>query len=87
MRLNGRKREITKRNDSFSLRIAEIIKDILENRARTYRQLGEEYDAAKDRRPAIEEEEMDEEEWHGENFDDDFVNYEPLAIEDDREDV
>lgn len=67
--------------------LTEIIREILENRARTYRQLGEEYDVSKDRRPTseddLEEEEkkQEDQEEHEGDIDANFINYESPAIE------
>ncbi|XP_011336500.1 radial spoke head protein 3 homolog isoform X2 [Ooceraea biroi] len=58
--------------------LMEIIREILENRARTYRQLGEEYDASRDRGPTIEDDLGEEQEG---GIDENFVNYESPAIE------
>lgn len=53
----------------FVWHVTEIIKEILENRAQTYRQLGEEYDASRDKRLVTEES------VEGGGDDDNFANY------------
>jgi len=60
--------------------LADIIREILENRARTYRQLGEDYDAYKEKR--IPSEDLEEEERLDEGgVDTNFINYESPAID------
>lgn len=59
----------------FGWYVTEIIREILENRAQTYRQLGEEYDASRDKRLAAEES-LEEG-----GVDDNFANYQSPAIE------
>ncbi|XP_046753826.1 radial spoke head protein 3 homolog B isoform X2 [Diprion similis] len=59
--------------------LMDIIKEILENRAETYRRLGEDYDASRDQ---LDLEEQDEAEGEGDTRDADFVDYEPPALDD-----
>ncbi|XP_043259798.1 radial spoke head protein 3 homolog B [Colletes gigas] len=54
--------------------LMEIIREILENRAETYRKLGEEYDASRRRKPSMENLENG-------GHDPNFVNYQPPVIE------
>ncbi|XP_053978354.1 radial spoke head protein 3 homolog [Hylaeus volcanicus] len=54
--------------------LMEIIREILENRAETYRKLGEEYDASRRRKPLMENVENG-------DHDPNFVNYQPPVIE------
>jgi len=62
--------------------LADIIREILENRAQTYRQLGEEYDASKEKRVPSEEDLEEEEEHLDEGgVDTNFINYESPAID------
>ncbi|KMQ94636.1 radial spoke head protein 3-like protein [Lasius niger] len=56
--------------------LMEIIKEILENRAQTYRQLGEEYDISKEKKPISVDKDLEEDE-----TDNNFVNYESPAME------
>ncbi|KAG7199091.1 hypothetical protein KM043_017986 [Ampulex compressa] len=56
--------------------LMEIVREILENRAETYRRLGEEYDASREKRFSREESE------EGGGGDVDFVNYESATMED-----
>jgi len=60
--------------------LADIIREILENRARTYRQLGEDYDASKERRVPSEEDVEEEEALDEGGVDTNFINYESPAI-------
>ncbi|XP_032691644.1 radial spoke head protein 3 homolog isoform X4 [Odontomachus brunneus] len=55
--------------------LMEVIREILENRAQTYRRLGEEYDASRDKR-LVSEESVEEGE-----VDNNFTNYQSPAIE------
>ncbi|XP_046585685.1 radial spoke head protein 3 homolog A isoform X1 [Neodiprion lecontei] len=59
--------------------LMDIIREILENRAETYRRLGEDYDASRDQ---LDLEEQDEGEGEGDTRDVDFVDYEPPALDD-----
>ncbi|XP_046436096.1 radial spoke head protein 3 homolog isoform X2 [Neodiprion fabricii] len=59
--------------------LMDIIREILENRAETYRRLGEDYDASRDQ---FDLEEQDEGEGEGHTRDVDFVDYEPPALDD-----
>lgn len=68
-------------NELASRDLAEIIREILENRARAYRQLGEEYDATRDRRPTSEEDLAEEQEEREGAIDANFINYESPVIE------
>lgn len=52
---------------------SEIIREILENRAETYKKLGEEYDASR-KKPVTDTLEDG-------GIDPNFINYEPLVIE------
>ncbi|XP_076661967.1 radial spoke head protein 3 isoform X2 [Halictus rubicundus] len=54
--------------------LMEIIREILENRAETYRKLGEEYDASRRKKPSLRNIEDG-------GCDPNFVNYQPPAIE------
>ncbi|XP_019697680.2 radial spoke head protein 3 homolog isoform X3 [Harpegnathos saltator] len=57
--------------------LMEIIREILENRAQTYRQLGEEYDASREKKERVAEESVEE----GGGVDDNFANYQSPTIE------
>lgn len=54
--------------------VSEIIKEILENRAETYKKLGEEYDAERRKKPSLENIEDG-------GRDANFVNYQPPVLE------
>jgi len=56
--------------------ILEIIREILENRAQTYRQLGEEYDASTDKRLRESEDNLE-----TGGMDSNFANYKSPAME------
>lgn len=64
---------------AFDQHIPEIIREILENRAQTYRQLGEGYDASRDKR--LDRERETEENLEEGGVDNNFANYQSPAIE------